>query len=68
MPGRLITKTWRFDPSLDAPPKYRRACRYDAFLPEPLSSLILNLDARLAGLISEAESSLGSSMRLAAPP
>jgi Fic family protein len=58
MPGRLIPKTWRFDPTLDAPPKYRRACRYDAFLPNPLSSLTLNLDARLAGLISEAESSL----------
>jgi Fic family protein len=59
MPGRLIPKTWRFDPTLDAPPKYRRACRYDAFLPDPLSSLTLNLDARLAGLISEAEFSLG---------
>jgi Fic family protein len=58
MPGRLIPKTWRFDPTLDAPPKYRRACRYDAFLPDPLSSLALNLDASLGGLISEAESSL----------
>jgi Fic family protein len=67
MPGRLIPKTWRFDPSLDAPPKYRRACRYDAFLPDPLSSLILNLDARLAGLISEAESSLGKLNAIGGP-
>ncbi len=58
MSGGLIPRTWHFDPSIDAPPKYRRACRYNAFLPDTLSALTLNLDARLAGLISEAESSL----------
>ncbi len=55
MPGRLLPKTWLYDPSLDAPAVYRRACRYDAFIPDELSSLDVRLDARLAGLVSEAE-------------
>jgi len=28
--------TWQHEPRLQAPAKYRRACRYDAFIPEPL--------------------------------
>lgn len=55
MPGRLIRQTWQFDPTLDAPPRYRRACRYDAFVPDELSSLSLHLDAGIAGLVSDAE-------------
>jgi Fic family protein len=55
MPGRVVAKTWRHDPTLDAPAAYRRACRYGAFIPDELSSLQLQLNARLAGLVSEAE-------------
>jgi Fic family protein len=40
---------------MDAPAKYRRACHYDAFLPEPLATLAPKLPADLAGLISDAE-------------
>jgi Fic family protein len=55
MPGQLVAKTWQYDPTLDAPAGYRRACRYEAFIPTELASLEVRLDARLAGLVSEAE-------------
>lgn len=56
MPGKLIPQTWLYDPSLDAPPKYRRACRYEAFLPDPLAQISVQLESSVAGLVSEAES------------
>jgi Fic family protein len=55
MPGTLVKKTWQFDPTADAPAAFRRACRYEAFVPDELPSLELQLDTRLAGLVSEAE-------------
>lgn len=58
MPGHLVPQTWQYDPALDAPVKYRRACRYNAFVPETLASLGLQLDAPLAGLVSEAENAI----------
>jgi Fic family protein len=58
MPGRLVPRTWQHDPTIDAPAKYRRACRYDAFVPEELQTLALHLDARIAGLVSEAEEAI----------
>lgn len=58
MPGRLISKTWAHDSTLDAPAVYRRACRYEAFVPDELSALDVRLDAQLAGLVSEAESAV----------
>lgn len=58
MPGHLVPQTWRYDPALDAPVKYRRACRYEAFVPYTLASAGLQLDAPLAGLLSEAENAI----------
>lgn len=55
MPGRSLKRTWRYDPALDAPAAYRRACTYEAFIPDELSSLQVHLDGQLAGLVSEAE-------------
>src|SRR6185369_13962654 len=55
MPGKLIKKTWTYDPTLDAPARYTRACHYTAFLPEELHGLRFSLSADLAGMISEAE-------------
>lgn len=55
MPGHLVSKIWPHDPTLDAPAAYWRACRYEAFIPNEVSSLDLRLDAILAGLVSEAE-------------
>ena len=55
MPGRRIVLTWQYDPTLDAPAKYRRACRYEAFIPELLADLSFRLDTAVAGIVSEAE-------------
>jgi Fic family protein len=58
MPGRLIPRTWRYDPTLYAPASYKRACKYDAFVPDRLASVAVRLDAQLSGLVSEAEHSI----------
>ncbi len=55
VPGHLVPRTWQYDPAMDAPAAYKRACHYHAFVPDELTSLDVRLDARLAGLISEAE-------------
>jgi len=55
VPGAWLKQTWQFNPVLDAPPKYRRACHYEAFLPEPLAALPVTLSAVEAGSISDAE-------------
>lgn len=58
MPGHLVSRTWQYDPTLNAPARYRRACRYEPFIPDALSSIDLQLDSQLAGLVSEAEQAL----------
>jgi Fic family protein len=55
MAGHLVLRTWEYNPTLDAPAAYRRACRYEAFVPDELISLPLVLNASLAGTVSEAE-------------
>jgi Fic family protein len=58
MPGTLVQKTWQHDPAIDAPAAYRRACRYEAFVPDELGSLVFRMDSRVAWIVSEAEQSL----------
>ncbi|HVZ49979.1 MAG TPA: Fic family protein [Gemmatimonadaceae bacterium] len=55
MPGTYETLFWRHDPTAHAPPRYRRACRYRAFIPAPLAGLRIDLDAETAGAVSHAE-------------
>lgn len=55
MPGTWLEQTWRSNPVLDAPAKYRRACRYRAFVPQTLAKLDVALSAEVAGVVSEAE-------------
>jgi Fic family protein len=55
MRGRLIRRIWEHDPTLYAPPRYRRACSYDAFVPDPIAGLQLSLRGDIAGIVSEAE-------------
>jgi Fic family protein len=71
MGGRKVTLTWQHDPRSPAPRKYRRACRYEAYIPDFLSDLALSLDAELAGMVSEAEAAvqkLNASARPALAP
>ncbi|MGQ0640816.1 MAG: Fic family protein [Gemmatimonadaceae bacterium] len=58
MRGRRVSLIWRHDPTIYAPAKYRRACRYEAYIPEPLSTLRLALDAESSGLVSDAENAI----------
>jgi Fic family protein len=58
VPGRRIQLTWQHDPTLYAPPRYRRACRYEAYVPDLLRELTFTLEAELAGLVSEAEGAI----------
>jgi Fic family protein len=55
MPGRLIPKVWEYQPNVDAPPRYRRACAYGAFVPDELGSLAVSLPAEAIGLVAEAD-------------
>ena len=55
MPGHLVHHTWHHDPTIHAPTRYKRACGYDAFIPDELGGLHLRLDASLAGIVSETE-------------
>lgn len=58
MRGRRIDLIWRSNPTLYAPARYRRACRYEAYIPLPLADLALVLDARTAGVVSDAENAI----------
>jgi Fic family protein len=58
MPGRHVSRVWAYDPTIDAPAKYRRACKYDAFIPVKLAELSLSLEAKIAGVVSEAEAAI----------
>ena len=58
MAGHHIRLIWRYDPILYAPAKYRRACAYRAFVPEPLADLTLALDGATAGVVSDAEGAI----------
>jgi Fic family protein len=58
MLGRLVRCTWTYDPTLYAPARYRRACRYDAFVPRTISDLPVELPGQVAGVVSDAESAI----------
>lgn len=60
MRGRHISRTWAHDPSLYAPPRYRRACRYDAFLPDEITASNPSIPGELAGIVSDAEAATRS--------
>src|SRR5687768_10050055 len=68
LPGRSLALTWQHDPAAYGPGKYRKACKYEAFVPLPIAELLpLSLDAELAGLISEAESRIRNLNAVALP-
>lgn len=58
MRGTLISKTWEWNPELYAPARYRRACKYEAFLPDPVRGIDFDLAAGVAGAVSEAEKAI----------
>lgn len=58
MPGRTLTLTWEHEPRLNAPAKYRKACRYQAYIPDPLLTFDLSVSAEAAGIAAEAEAAI----------
>ncbi len=67
MRGRYVRRVWESNPALYAPPRYRRGCEYDAFIPEPISELQLALPGDVAGVVSEAEKAVAELNRGAGP-
>ena len=65
MRGRLAHRVWEHDPTLYAPAKYRRACAYDAFIPEAISELDIQLPGEVAGVVSDAEQAIADLNRAA---
>lgn len=67
MPGTVTQRTWPHNAEIYAPAKYKRACKYDAFVPDKLIGMPLSLDATVAGLVSEAEHAIRSLNETAGP-
>ena len=55
MPGRRVAFLWEHNPVLYAPPRYRKACRYEAYIPAPLTELQCSFGAATVGVVSDAE-------------
>ncbi|MBX9928433.1 MAG: Fic family protein [Gemmatimonadaceae bacterium] len=60
MPGSYHRATWLHNPIANAPPRFRRACRYDAFIPSTLAALELSIDAGTSGAVSDAETAIAA--------
>lgn len=55
MRGQYVRRTWQYDPTLYAPPRYRRACDYDVFIPAPLRDFEISLPGSVTAVVAEAE-------------
>lgn len=58
MRGRLVPRIWPHDRTRDAPARHRRACEYEAFVPDPVKGLSIELPGQVAGVVSEAEKAI----------
>ena len=67
MRGKLERRIWPAAPDQYGPPRYRRACEYDAFLPEPLGKLELSLTGDTAAVVSDAERAIAALNAVANP-
>src|SRR3989304_4216164 len=67
MRGHLLRRVWKYNPALHAPPRYRRACKYDAFVPEPIADLAISLPGEMGAVVSEAETAIARLNSQASP-
>lgn len=67
MPGHRIKRIWQYDPTIYAPPRYKKACEYESFIPEKLDAIPISLDLGAVGLVSEAENAIRSLNSSAVP-
>jgi Fic family protein len=56
--GTLDRRTWQYDPALYAPAKYRKACAYRTFTPDPIAGFDAPIPAEVSGVISDAEAAV----------
>ena len=66
MRGRLVEGRWAHDPAVYAPPRYRRGCSYEAFVPDTLAELPA-IEPAVAGAISAAEEAIRELNAVARP-
>jgi Fic family protein len=64
--GALAEKIWQHDPTIHAPARYRRACSYQVFLPDPLEA-IPAIDPAVAGTVAMAEDAIRGLNSVAQP-
>lgn len=67
MRGKYVHHVWRADPTIYAPARYRRGCEYQAFVPDQIAGLALNLPGEVAGVVSDAEKAIADLNRAAGP-
>ncbi len=68
MRGTLLHSIWTHDPADDyVPPRYRRACAYDAFLPDPIAGWTPELSPGVVATVAEAQHALAAIERDASP-
>ena len=67
MRGQYVHQIWQADPTMYAPSRYRRACEYEAFIPEPVAGVDLVLSGAVAGVVSDAEKAITDLNRAAGP-
>ena len=67
MRGRLVAAMWTDEGRVMVPARYRRPCRYQAFVPDPVAGIELSLPGALAGVVSDAEAAVRSLNASAAP-
>ncbi len=67
MRGRQVHQIWQADPTAYAPPRHRRACAYDAFIPETVTGIEVALPGHVAGVVSDAEKAIAALNREASP-
>jgi Fic family protein len=67
MPGEFVQQIWESQPHIHAPARHRRACQYEAFVPAELAAMRVTLPVEIAGLVSEAESSVRELNAIAQP-
>ena len=58
MRGQYVSATWTSDGSTYAPPRYRKPCRYKAFLPAGVAAFNDSLPAEAVGTVAEAEAAV----------
>jgi len=56
--GTLVRRTWEYDPGRYAPPKFRRACHYESFVPDELTAFDEPFSADLVGVVFDAETAV----------